>query len=119
MDRHRGWFLLAVLIVALMVMAGDAHPAAVWAMTAAGAFLAALPERIRRRKEPRLRSGWKGCVMCFAAGFLMVMAAGLGRMNGRLLAGLMQGSVSAYVFGAVAWLAGLIAARIAERRRRA
>lgn len=119
MDRPKGWFLLSIIIVALMVMAGEAHPAAVWAMTATGAFLAALPERIRRRKEPRLRSGWKGCLAGFAAGFLMVLAAGLGRMNEHLLAGLMQGSVSAYAFGAAAWLAGLITARIAERRRRA
>lgn len=119
MDRPRGWLLLAVVIVALMVMAGDAQPVAVWVMTAVGAFLAALPGRIRHRQEPRLRSGWKGCLVCFAAGFLMVLGAGLGRMNGRLLAGLMQGSISAYAFGAAAWLAALITARIAERRRRA
>ncbi|MBE5803594.1 MAG: hypothetical protein E7316_03680 [Clostridiales bacterium] len=118
MDRPKGWFLLALVVVTLMVMAAEAHPAAVWAMTAAGAFLAALPGRIRRRKEPRLRSTWQGCLVCFAAGLVMVLAAGLGRMNGRLLMGLMQGSVSAFAFGAAAWLAALIAARVKERRRR-
>lgn len=116
--RPKGWLLLAIVIVSLMVMAGEAHPAAVYAMTAVGAFLAALPGRIRRRKEPRLRSSWQGCLMCFGAGFVMVLAAGLADMNGALLTGLMQGSVSAYVFGAVAWLAALVAARIKERRRR-
>lgn len=119
MDEPKGWFLLAVVVVALMVMADEAHPLAVWGMTAAGAFLAALPGRIRRRKEPRLRSTWRGCLVCFGTGLVMVLAAGLGRMNGRLLTGLMQGNISAYAFGAVAWLAGLMAARLAERRRRA
>lgn len=119
MERAKGWFWLAAILVALMVMAGDAHPLAVWVMTAAGAFLAALPGRIRRRKEPRLRSSWQGCVVCFCAGLVMVLAAGLGRMNGRLLASLMQGSVSAYVFAALAWIAALITARLKERRRRA
>ncbi|MBQ7844724.1 MAG: hypothetical protein IJ392_01085 [Clostridia bacterium] len=89
-----------------------------FAMTVVGAFLAALPERIRRRKEPRLRSTWQGCLVCFGAGLVMVLAAGLARMNGQLLLGLMQGSASVYVFAAVAWLAGLVAARIKERRRR-
>lgn len=119
MDRVRGWLLMAVVMVALMVMAGEAEPLAVWVMTAPGAFLAALPGRIRRRKEPRLRSGWKGCLVCFVAGLIMVLAAGLGRVNGRLLAGLMQGSVSAWAFGAAAWLTGLVVVRLAERRRRA
>ena len=89
-----------------------------FAMTIVGAFLAALPERIRRRKEPRLRSTWQGCLVCFGAGFVMVLAAGLARMNGQLLLGLLQGSASAYVFAAVAWIAALVAARIKERRRR-
>lgn len=119
MNRVRGWGLLALVMATLMVVAGQAEPAAVWGMTAVGAFLAALPGRIRRRKEPRLSSSWRGCVVCFAAGFVMVLAAGLGRMNGQLLAGLAQGSVSAWAFGAIAWLAALIASRIKERRRRA
>ena len=89
-----------------------------YAMTAVGAFLAALPERIRRRKEPRLRSTWQGCLVCFGTGVIMVLAAGLARMNGQLLSGLLQGSASAYVFAAVAWMAALVAARIKERRRR-
>ena len=71
-----------------------------FAMTVVGAFLAALPERIRRRKEPRLRSTWQGCLVCFGTGVIMVLAAGLARMNGQLLLGLLQGSASAYVFAA-------------------
>lgn len=114
----RGGLLLAVVIAALMVMADEAHPLAVFAMTIAGAFLAALPERIRRRKEPRLRSTWQGCLVCFVSAAVMVLAAGLARMNGGLITGLMQGSVSAYAFGALAWIAALIAARVKERRRR-
>jgi len=119
MCQPKGWFLLAVVVVALMVMADEAHPLAGWVMTAAGAFLAALPGLIRRRKEPRLRSTWQGCLVCFFSGLVMVLAAGLGHMNGQLLMGLMQGNISAYAFGAAAWLAGLIVARLLERRRRA
>lgn len=117
--RPKGWLLLAVVLVALMVMAGEADPAAVFVMTAAGAFLAALPERIRRRKEPRRRSAWQGCATCFAGGVAMVLAAGLAGMNGRVVIGLMQGSVSAWAFAALAWLAALVAARVKERSRRA
>ena len=106
-------------MVALMVLAGEASYPAAWGMTAVGAFLAALPGRLRRRKEPRLHSTWQGCVTCFAAGFALVLAAGLGRMNGRLMTGLMEGSVSAYAFGALAWLTAVITARLKERRRRA
>lgn len=110
--------LLAIILVALMVMAGDANALAVFVMTAVGAFLAALPGRIRRRKETRLRSSWQGCLVCFAAGLAMVLAAGLAQMNGRLALGLMQGSVSAWAFAGIAWLAALVAARVKERRRR-
>ena len=110
--------MLTLVIIALMVMAGEVHPLAVFAMMALGAFLAAMPERIRRRREPRLRSTWQGCVVCFGAGMAMVLAAGLARMNGGLLTGLMQGSVSAYAFGGLAWLAAAVAARIKERKRR-
>jgi len=119
MNKPRGWLLLATTVAALMVMAGEANALAVWSMTAVGAFLAALPGRIRHRKEPRLRSTWQGCVACFAAGFVMVLAAGLAHMNGRLMTGLMEGSASAYAFGALAWLAALVASRIKERRRQA
>lgn len=115
----KGWLLLVLVMSALMVMAGESDALAVYAMTAVGAFLAALPGRIRRRKEKRLRSSWQGCVVCFAGGLVLVLAGGLANMNGALLTGLMQGSVSAYAFAALAWLAALVAARVKERRRRA
>lgn len=119
MHKPRGWLLLAVVAAALMVMAGEANRLALWSMTAAGAFFASLPGRIRHRKEPRLRSSWQGCLTCFAAGFIMVLAGGLGRMNGRLLTCLMEGSVGAWVFGALSWLVALAVSRIKERRRHA
>ena len=119
LTRSRGWLLAAMVMAALMVMAGDANPWAVWSMTAAGAFLAALPGRIRRRKEPRLRSSWRGCLVCFAAGFAMVLSGGLADVNGRIISGLMAGSVGAYAFAALAWLAAFAAARLKERGRRA
>lgn len=110
--QPKGWLLLAAAVVALMVMAGDANLPAAWAMTAAGGFLAALPGRIRRRKAPRQRSTWQGCLVCFGAGLVMVLALGLGQLEGRLAQGLMQGSASAWAFGVLAWLAALITGRI-------
>lgn len=87
-------------------------------MLPVGALLASLPERIRRRKEPRRRSGWKGCVTCFLGGLGLMLGAGIaGGGDGLMLTGLLQGSVSAYVFLAVSWLAGLLAARLMGRRR--
>lgn len=106
----KGWLLLAAVCVGMMA-AAQADDTAVWVMAAAGAFLAALPGRIRRREEPRQKSTWQGCALCFAAGAVMVPALALGQMNGRLVAGLMQGSASAWAFAAMAWLAALITAR--------
>ena len=111
--------LLFGVLVLLMILPGDKVSLAAWVMTALGAFLAALPGRIRRRKEPRLRSTWRGCLVCFAACLVMVLAAGLARMNGIRAVGLMQGVVSAWAFAGVAWLSAAAMARIKERRRRA
>lgn len=110
--------MLLLGLLGLMIASAEADPLAVFAATALGAFLAALPERIRHRKEPHLRSGWKGCLICFIAGLFMTLALGLAQVD-QLAAGLMQGSVSAWVFGLIAWLAALGTSRLHERRRRA
>lgn len=113
--QPKGWLLLAAVTVALMVMVGEASLPAAWAMTAAGAFLAALPGRIRRRKAPRQRSAWQGCLVCFGAGLVMVLALGLGQLEGHLAQSLMQGSTGAWAFCAMAWLAALITVRIRRK----
>lgn len=110
-QQPKGWLLLAVAAVALMVMAGEADATAVWVMTGAGGLLASLPGRIRHRKAPRQKSTWQGCLLCFCAGLLMVLALGLAQQEGCLTLGLMQGSASAWAFGCLAWLTALITAR--------
>ena len=83
-----------------------------------GAFLAGLPERIRRRGEKR-RSSLKGCIVCVVGGLAGMIGAGLaGGGDGLMLTGIFQGSVSAYVFLIVSAVAGLAAGRIAEGRKR-
>lgn len=115
--KPRGWLLLAASAAALMVLAGQADPLAVWIAMAAGAFLAALPGRIRKRKASRRRSGWRGCAACFAGGAVLTLAAGLGDMNGHLLTGLLAGNVSAWAFAGMVVLGALPGAWLAERRR--
>lgn len=89
-------------------------------MLAPGAFLASLPERIRRRKEKQPRSNVGGCAVSFFGGVALMIGAGIaGGGDGLMLTGLLQGSVSAYVFLGVSWLAGLAAARLFGRRKAA
>ncbi len=81
-----------------------------------GAFLAALPGRLRRKSVRRV-STWRGCLACFLGGLVMTLAAALaGGGDGMALTGLLQGNISAYVFVLVAWLAGLTAARLRMRK---
>lgn len=136
--RRGGMLLLALAAPAALIFAGEinllsvygqavraarqetdfpAFQTALAVMLIPGAFLAAVPERIRRRKEPRLRSTWQGCLGCLIGGMTLMLAAGLAHGgDGLHVTGLLQGSVSAYAFAAAALLAGLIAARLHERR---
>ena len=129
--KGRGGFLLALTIAALLVARGsvdwlaayrleDGFFAAALVMMAPGAFLASLPGRIRRRKEPRARTSWRACAVCFVGGVVMMLGAGLaGGADGRMLTGLCQGSVSAWVFAGVSAISALMVGRIMERRRAA
>lgn len=134
-----GAWLLALSVAAAMVLNGQINlldafgqaggvvgqeataapfQTALAAMIIPGAFLAALPSRIRRRNKERRRSSWQSCLRCFACGLAMIIGAGIaGGGDGLLLSGLAQGSLAAYAFAACAWLAGLAVARLAEGRR--
>ena len=126
--RHALW--LAVLFAVMMVMTGtpslwetftgrnlSREALAFAAMLAPGAFLASLPERIRRRGAPVLHTTWQGCLLMLAAGAALTFSAALaGGGDVRMLAGSMQGSVGALAFVGIAWLTALIAGRIADRR---
>lgn len=126
--RHALW--LAVLFAVMMVMTGtpslwetftgrnlSREALAFAVMLVPGAFLASLPERIRRRGSPAVRSTWQGCLLMLAAGAALTFSAALaGGGDVRMLAGSMQGSAGALAFVGIAWMTALIAGRIADRR---
>ncbi|MBQ8556812.1 MAG: hypothetical protein IJ438_13215 [Clostridia bacterium] len=123
----RGFYLSLTLVAAIVLMKGGVDALAAYrldrrglvlmAMTAVGAFLAALPGRLRRRKEARSpRPRWQRCLARFVCGAALALGLGLAG-EGRILASLMQGSTGAYAFVAAAWVSGFITVRIAERRR--
>ena len=106
-------------LLAAYALTGDRFQGALLVMLPVGAFLAALPGRLRRHGRPRLRSTWQGCAVCFAGGVLAMLAAGLAEMGGGLsLTGLAQGNVSAWAFAAAAWAAALCVARLKAGWRR-
>ena len=122
-------FLLALAVSACMTIRGrvdflaayglgDHFFLALGLMMIPGAFLASILRRIRARRQPREKTSWRRCALCFAGGLLMILGAGLaGGGDGLMLAGLAQGSVSAYVFLGVSSLAAVLTARLMERRQ--
>ncbi|MBQ8655126.1 MAG: hypothetical protein IJ507_09330 [Clostridia bacterium] len=121
--------LLALAAAVIMVMKGRIDLMAAYGNTSAfftamavmmipGAFLMSLPRRIRHRREPRKKSTWKGCAACFAGGLALALGAGLAEGgDGLMLTGVLQGSVSAYVFLLVSWISGLAAYWLVRRKK--
>ena len=106
-------------LLAAYALMGDRYQGALLVMLPVGAFLAALPGRLRRHGRPRLRSTWQGCAVCFAGGVLSMLAAGLAEMgDGLSLTGLAQGNVSAWAFAVAAWTAALCVVRLKAGWRR-
>ncbi len=97
---------------------GAGYPAALAVMLAVGAFLAALPGRLRRRGETAQRSTPRSCLIALLGGFGMTLAAELaGQDGGAMLLGAMQGNVSAWVFFICMAAAGFAVARLIGRGR--
>ena len=129
MHPLRWGFLLAAAMTMAMIATGRTQMTAasldgeaasfLWAMTAMilpGAFLAALPGRLRRwkRKEPRGKIVWKSLPIRFLGGVMLAAAAFWG---GDAAAGILQGSISAWILLAVAWLTGGVLVFLRKRRR--
>ena len=135
--EHPLWrgFLLASAVLLIMLMTGRADTlpafeqagrllgrdiasdsfALLWtAMVIPGAFLASVPARLRRRGEKAPRATLQSCLMALAGGVLLTL--GMGLAGGNVLAGLFQGSASAYAFLLAAWAAGFITLRLGRRR---
>lgn len=123
-------FLLALVFSAMMVVSGtpslyetfairdqSASRLAFALMIVPGAFLSALPARIRRKNEPRMMSTWPNCLLMFAFGVAGMLGAGMaGAGDVRALGGAMQGGVGALMFVACAWASAFVASRLANRR---
>ncbi len=134
-----GAWLLALSVAAAMALSGQVNWLTVFGQAGAvtgrevaaapfqtamavmlipGAFLAALPGRLRRRGQPHQRSTSLQCVKSFVGGVILILAASLAGMgDGLLMTGLAQGNISAYAFAACAWIAGLAVSRLTGRRR--
>ncbi len=97
---------------------GAGYPAALAVMLAVGAFLCALPGRLRRRGEPPMRSTPRSCLIALLCGFVMTLASGLARGDsGAMLLGVMQGNLSAWVFFGCMAAAGFAVSRLTGRWR--
>ncbi len=130
---HPLWrgFWLAVVMTAGLVLLGFADTLAAFRLDrrmiafsgafVVGAFIAALPRRLRRRTSPApsavspRRRGLR-CLGCFLCGAGMALGLGLAG-GGALLPCLLTGSAGAVAFAFSALLTGFITLRIAERRR--
>ena len=121
----RGFWLAVVLTAALVLLGGtdllapyrlERRAIAFSLAAAAGAFLAALPGRLKRRSR-LTRPRALRCLTCFLSGIAMSVACGMAG-TGRILPALMEGSAGAIGFAAAAAVTGLITARIAARRAR-
>jgi len=123
--RHPLWrgFWLAVVLAAMEVLLGcwdwlaayrlDRRGLALLGAMAAGAFLAALPGRIRQRRMRSNHTTWQRCLRAFLCGAAMLLALGMAG-GGRVIPALMEGSVGAYAFAGAAWAAGFVTVRIAR-----
>lgn len=88
-------------------------------MTVPGAFLAALPGRLRHRGQKREPVRWQRCAAAFCGGLATSLGCGLagGGLLLMLLTGPAVGSLGGWAFLGVTALAGFAAARLAEGRR--
>lgn len=111
------WGSFAVQPVFRIAQVG--RPLAAFAvMTVAGAFLAAVPSRIRRRNGPYLRSTWRGCLVAFAAGLVLMIGAHIAGMDDvEAMSGMLQGGMGALAFGGTAWCTALVTSRLIGRWR--
>lgn len=125
---HPLWrgFWLACLMAAGLVLLGAADSLAPFraerrllayagAITV-GAFIGALPGRLRRGVKPDQQTSWQRCLRAFLCGLAMALALGLAG-DGRIIPALMTGSVGAYAFCGAALAAGFVTVRIVGRGR--
>lgn len=125
---HPLWrgFWLAVVMTAGLVLLGftdalspfrlDRRLVAYAGAIVVGAFLGALPGRLRKGRKPNQQTTWIRCLRAFLCGAGMALSIGVAG-DGRILPALLSGSAGAFAFCGAALLTGFITVRIGERRR--
>ncbi len=120
----RGFWLAAAMAAGLVLLGAaddlslfrlDRPMVALGGGIALGAFLGALPGRLRRSRPHHQATSWQRCLRAFLCGFGMLLALRIAG-DGRVLPALMTGSAGAWGFCLAAMLTGFITLRIAERR---
>lgn len=120
----RGFWLAAALATVLLLTGGPDGLAAyrferrslalVFSATV-GAFLAALPGRLRKGRVLPVKPALSRCIRALICGAAMTLGLHMAGSS-RILPALLEGSTGAYAFAATAWLTGLLTVRIAGRR---
>lgn len=120
----RGFWLAAAMAASLVLLGftdslapfrADRRMIAFAGAVTLGAFLGALPGRLKRNHRHAQATTWQRCLRAFLCGAAMVLAlAMLG--DGRILPALMTGSAGAFAFGGMALLTGCITGRMLGRR---
>lgn len=128
MRSHPLWrgFWLACLMAAGLVLLGAADSLGPYRLDRrllafagaimVGAFIGALPGRLRRGSKSAQATTWQRCLRAFLCGIAMVLAIGLAG-DGRIIPALLTGSAGAYAFCGMALLTGFITVRIMGRAR--
>lgn len=125
MPLWRGFWLAAAMAAALVLLGGgdslapfrgDRKALAFAGAITVGAFLGALPGRLRKGTTSRQRTTWQRCLRAFLCGAAMALALGMAG-DGRILPALLTGSVGGYAFCAMALTTGFITTRIMGRAK--
>lgn len=121
----RGFWLAAVMAAGLVLMGMtdslspfrlERRALAFAGAITVGAFLGALPGRLRKGGKSAQGTTWQRCLRGFLCGLAMVLALGLAG-DGRVIPALMTGSAGAYAFGLTALVTGFVTVRIMGRKR--
>ena len=99
------------------LLAGRRFALALAVMLVPGAFLAALPGRLRHRERARIPVRWQRCLLAFLGGLAVTVGCGLdgGGAAVLLFTGPAVGSLGGWAFLLAALVVGWIVARLTER----
>ena len=120
----RGFWLAAALAASLVLMALpdctavfrlDRRAVAFAGAVTAGAFLGALPGRLKKSARSAQQTTWRRCLQSFLCGLGLALSFALGG-SGRMLPAFLTGSAGAWGFGLTALAAGFATTRIRGRK---